>query len=56
MKVAADKARPLEPEEQSLQKTYEEHYAHWERLKMDIENLRQQLEEVPEKWKHYNQR
>ena len=44
------------PDDRSLEQAHSEHADRWHRLKLEIEDLRMNLEEVPEKWRQYNQR
>ena len=46
----------LTPDDQTLPQAHAEYTSRWQRLKLDIEDLRMNLEEVPEKWKQYNLR
>jgi hypothetical protein len=43
-----------QPEDPSLQEAYEDHVRRWEQLRLEIEALCVQLEEVPQRWHEYN--
>lgn len=42
--------------DQTLYTRYEDHLAHWRRLELAIANLHMQLQQVPERWREYNNR
>lgn len=56
MAQAVNDLEVIQPEDQSLREAHAEHVEQWRKLRLQIEELRIQLEEVPERWNQYRLR
>ena len=57
MQIAADKMKTIDVDSSTtLEDSSLGYTKRWNVLKKDIEDLRMQLEEIPEKWQKYNRR
>ena len=56
MAVTSEQLKQLRPDDGSLQEAVQEYSRRWQLVTRHIDDMRAQLEEVPERWRDYNRR
>ena len=56
MRIVAKQLLKYDKSDTSLQEAVDEYTKRWQVLTSDIERVRVELEQVPERWRAYNQR